>query len=163
LDEDKLTETVKEFKEKLPEFDDGRIDYHSSDIAPVTTVFVRKGNKILLMKRSEKVRTYKELWNTVAGYLDEVIPLEEKVLEELDEEISVTEEDITSIQFSEPHTFTDKKINKTWITYPVLVTVKKDTKINTDWEHTKYRWIDPEELKYYETVPKLKEGLEKVI
>ncbi|MFP4116708.1 MAG: NUDIX domain-containing protein [Candidatus Aenigmatarchaeota archaeon] len=163
MDEKDVLETVKQFEKKLPKFEDGRIDYHGSDTAPVLTVFVKRGDRILLMKRSDEVRTYKGRWNTVAGYLDEVRPLREKVLEELGEEVSITEENISSIRFGEPLRFTDADIDKTWISHPVLVTVKEGTEVKTDWEHTEYRWIKPEELQDYDTVPKLEEGLERVL
>ena len=47
--------------------------------------FVRYNDEILLLKRSDKVWTYKGKWNVVAGYLDEIKPLREKALEELRE------------------------------------------------------------------------------
>ena len=54
--EEKILAIIKEFANKLPKFPDGRIDYSSSDIAPVITVFVKHKDKILLLKRSDKVR-----------------------------------------------------------------------------------------------------------
>ncbi len=53
-----LEKILQEFSEKLPKFPDGRIDYSGSDKAPVLTCFVKFGDKILLLKRSDKVRTY---------------------------------------------------------------------------------------------------------
>ncbi|HDD36375.1 MAG TPA: hypothetical protein ENF50_02775, partial [Archaeoglobus veneficus] len=89
----KVFEMLNEVSKKLPKLSDGRIDYSNSDVAPVVTVFVRYNNEILLLKRSNKVRTYKGKWNTVAGYIDEFKPLKEKILEELREEIGVDEND----------------------------------------------------------------------
>lgn len=58
MNEQKMLEIIKEFAKKLPKFPDGRIDYSNSDIAPVITVFVRYKDKILILKRSDKVRAY---------------------------------------------------------------------------------------------------------
>lgn len=146
---------VKEFYRKLPKFADGRIDYHTSDTAPVATVFVEYAGRVLLMKRSNKVRTYRRKWNTVAGYLDTLEPLQDKIYEELREEIGLEPEDVESIKVGETYTFKDKEIGLTWITYPVLVTLKRKPEIKLQEEHTQYRWIKPEELKTYEIVPKI--------
>ena len=94
MNEAKILDLLKKFSKKLPHFEDGRINYSDSNEAPVVTIFVKYKNEILLLKRSDKVRTYREKWNTIAGYLDEVKPLKEKVLEELREEIGVIEKNI---------------------------------------------------------------------
>ena len=141
-----------EFSEKLPKFEDGRIDYTNSEEAPVITVFVKYKEEILLLKRSDKVGTYKEKWNTIAGYLDEIKPIKEKVLEELREEIDVHREQIKSIKFREPYPLIDKELNKKWLIHPVLVELKEKPEIKLDWEHTEYKWIYPKELSNYDTI-----------
>lgn len=147
---------VNKFAATLPRFSDGRIDYHGSDEAPVVSIFVKFGDKILLLKRSDKVLTYKGKWNTVAGYLDELRPLREKVLEELREEIGLKEDRIVSIKLRNPYTFRDRGM--TWIVHPALVEIKSP-EIRLDWEHTQYLWVRPEEMKNYDVVPELEKGL----
>ncbi len=158
-----MLKLLREFAEKLPRFPDGRIDYSNSDVAPVITIFIRYGDKILLLRRSDKVGTYKGKWNTVAGYLDEVKPIREKVLEELLEEVRIREDEVSSINFGESYKFVDQLINRTWIVYPVLVDLKERPEIKLNWEHEEYKWIDPKELKNYDTVPKLEESLKRVL
>ena len=89
IQEQKILNIIKEFSERLPKFSDGRIDYSNSNIAPVIIVFIKYKNKILLLKRSDKVRIYQGKWNTVAGYLDEIKPIQEKALEEIQEETKI--------------------------------------------------------------------------
>ncbi|MBO8183616.1 MAG: NUDIX domain-containing protein [Archaeoglobus sp.] len=158
-----ITKILRELGEKLPKFPDGRIDYSKSDIAPVITVFVKYRDKILLLKRSDKVSTYKGKWNTVAGYLDEIRPIEEKVLEELGEELGIGEENILSIRIADPFEFKDSRIGKTWIVTPVLIELGKEPEITLDWEHTDYTWIHPDELKNFDTVPNLDKSLERAL
>lgn len=146
---------IREFHAVLPRFPDGRINFSESDSATVMNVFVKFRNKVLLLKRSDKVRAYKGLWNSIGGYLDDLKPLREKVLEELWEEIGVEEKDIKEIALKEVYTYADASINKTWITQIVVVELKAIKKIRLDWEHTQYRWIEPEELKNYDIVPHL--------
>jgi len=147
-----IRKLVEGFSKELPHFEDGRIDYSKSDVAPVIVVFLRHNLKILLLKRSKKVLTYKGKWNAVAGYLDDAQPIREKVLEELREEVGVGEDVIDSIHIGEPYTFADQDIGKTWIIHPILVELKGEPKITLDWEHTEYRWVDPEELRYMEDI-----------
>jgi ADP-ribose pyrophosphatase YjhB (NUDIX family) len=102
--EQKLFDLLNDLKQKLPSFPDGRINYKDSDLAPVLTVFISFGAKILLLKRSKKVNTYQGKWNTVAGYIDQIRPLKEKVLEELREELSIDEAIISDIKYGNTHT-----------------------------------------------------------
>ena len=95
-----IIKIIEEFSKKLPKFSDGRINYADSNKAPVITVVVKYKDKILLLKRSDNVSTYKGKWQVVAGYLDEIKPIKEKVLEELREEIKVEENIIDKILIS---------------------------------------------------------------
>ncbi len=161
--EQKILNTIKNFSEKLPKFSDGRIDYSNSNIAPVIIVFIKYKNEILLLKRSDKVRTYQGKWNVVAGYLDEVKPIQEKALEEIQEETKISKENILSIQIRESYKFIDSEINKTWIIVPVLCKLKNKCEIKLDWEHLEYKWIDPKELKNFDIVSNLKESFRRTM
>ncbi len=154
---------VKEFDEKLPKFPDGRIDYRESDTALVVTAFLKFGDEILLMKRSDKVADYKERWNTVAGYFDRMEPVKDRALKEVKEETGVTEDLVSTLVIGEVFEFTDEDINKTWIVHPVLFELTDKPEIKLDWEHTDYKWIGTEELEDFDTVPKLDKSLENTL
>ncbi|MEI7621847.1 MAG: NUDIX domain-containing protein [Candidatus Moraniibacteriota bacterium] len=158
-DEIVLEKVLLEFSEKLPKFEDGRIDYSTSDKAPVLNCFVKFENKILLLKRSEKVHTYQGLWNFVGGYLDEFVALEEKVLEELREELGIMPDLVLEIKKGKPFEFFDEVAGKTWFIFPILAELKVQPEIKLDWEHTAFEWIEPTELKNFEVVS----GLEKIL
>jgi translation initiation factor 2B subunit (eIF-2B alpha/beta/delta family) len=55
----------------------------------------------------------------------------------------------------------DEQADTVWIVHPFLFNIYEQT-IRLDWEHTEYRWVDPNELHSYETVPKLEEAFERV-
>lgn len=160
---EKALKLIEEFAKKLAKLPDGRIDYSNSDTAPVVTIFVKYKDKILLLKRSHKVRAYQGKWNSVAGYLDELKPIRQKVLEEIKEEIGVKEDNISSIRVGKSYEFNDTEIGKTWIIHPILVELKDRPEIQLDWEHTEYKWIKPEELKNFDIVPSLDKSLESVM
>ena len=127
------------------------------------TVFAKFKDKILILKRNNKVRVYQNKWNTVAGYLNELKPVREKVLEEIKEELGINKNNIFTVHFDQPYEFTDSKINKTWIIHPVLVEFQEEPEIKLDWEHAEYKWTKPGELKNSDIVPKLEERLKRVL
>lgn len=161
--EERLFEAVRQFAERLPKLADGRIDYSAAQRAAVVTCFVRFQGRILLLKRSERVGTYRGLWHTVAGYLDELKPLREKILEELEEELSLGRDLIGAIKIGEPFEFHDPALGKTWLVQPALAELNAEPRLKLDWEHTEHRWIRPEEIRSYPTVPKLEESLSRVL
>ena len=143
----------------LPRFPDGRINYTGTKKAPVLNCVVQYGEKVLLLKRSDKVANYKGIWNFVAGFIDEPRPIREKALEEVTEELGITEGDVSSTKTVEPYEIFDPTAQKTWIVYPALVVLNKQPKIKLDWEHSDYAWISPDELNKYQVVYKLEETL----
>jgi len=147
----------------LPRFPDGRINYTGCVRAPVLNCVVRYQGQVLLLQRSDKVANYKGYWNFVAGFLDYVKPLEEKALDEVTEEIGITNDDVQSVRCAEPYEVFDSNLKKTWIVHPVLVDLKRKPDVKLDWEHTNYAWILPTELSKYEVVIKLEESLKRAL
>lgn len=130
----------------------------------VVTCLLKHNGKLLILKRSNKVRTYKGLWGGVAGYVEEdEIPYETAV-KEIKEEVGIERGNVRLIKKSDPVKFTDcyngKKYD--WIIYPFLFTIEKDVKVKIDWEHTEFRWILSSEIEKYNTVPHLKEIVSKI-
>ncbi|CAI2165376.1 13413_t:CDS:2 [Funneliformis geosporum] len=122
-----------------------------------------QGNKLLLLKRSDKVRTYQNHWASVCGGIEsnDSSPLE-RALKEIREETSLSSTDITLIRSGKPLTILTEII---WKVYPFLFHINSPTlinKIQIDWEHQAYKWINPSELINYECVPNLLETLHRV-
>lgn len=122
----------------------------------VVTAVLKNGDKILILKRGNKVRTYKGRWACVSGYLEENEEALERAYIEIEEETGLKRDDVKLIKAGEPIEFYDEKEKMSWRVHPFLFEAKRrDVKI--DWEHTEYKWIYPEEIVKYETVPKLKD------
>lgn len=163
MEEKEINEKLRELEKKLPKLPDGRIDYTKSETCLVLTVFIIYNDKMLLLKRSEKVGTYKNKWNTVTGYIDEKKPIYLKILDEIKEELGITKNNILSYNLYESFEFKDKTINKKWIIYPSKIELINNPKIKLDWEHSEFRWINSKDLLKYDIVPKLDLSLNKVI
>ena len=153
-----MLKVLKEFQ-NLPRFPDGRINYSLSSRAPAIICFVKYKDKILILKRSDKVNAYKGKWNSVGGYIDEDKPVKEKVLEELREELKIDKDLIREVREGKSYEVHDKSINKTWIIFPFLVELNKEPTITLDFEHTDFKWIKPDELSNYDVISGLDEVL----
>ncbi len=128
----------------------------------VVTCFLEHDGKILLLRRSEKVGTYRGKWAGVSGYLEEGhIPLEQ-AMQEIEEETGLNAEDVELVKEGQPLEAVDKELGWKWVVHPFRFAVSRPEKINIDWEHTELRWIDPNDMSKYETVPNLKETWERV-
>ena len=130
----------------------------------VVTCIIEHQGKILLLKRSEEVGTYKELWGGVAGFIEPGEEPVEAALKEIHEEIGIPASELTLIKKFDQVQFTDLYEEKfyDWIVHPFLFTIDNKEKIRLDWEHTDYCWIPPAEVQEFDTVPRFKEIVEKV-
>ncbi len=126
----------------------------------VVTCFLESGNKILILRRSEQVGSYRGRWAGVSGYI-ETTP-DEQALTEIEEETALSSEDLTLVKRGEPLLVDDTQMGVRWVVHPYLFRIKDPRKVKTDWEHKEARWIKPEEITDYETVPKLAEALARV-
>jgi len=125
----------------------------------VVTCILENNGKILILKRSEKVRTYKGMWGGVAGYVEDGETPIETSLKEIKEEVGLEKSDIKYIKKSNPIKFYDVYKGKKydWEVYPFLYSVIEKDKIKIDWEHSELKWIYPKEIYSYNTVPHLKD------
>ena len=126
----------------------------------VVTCFLESDGKILLLRRSEQVGSYRGRWAGVSGYLER--SPEEQALIEIEEETGLSGEDIELVARGEPLPVKDREMGIRWLVHPFLFHVRDPSIINIDWEHKELRWIDPQEIGYYQTVPMLKEALDRV-
>ena len=52
----------------------------------------------------------------------------------------------------------DVELGRKWIVHPFRFRVLKPEEIKIDWEHAEAKWIAPEDIARYETVPNLREA-----
>ena len=130
----------------------GQVDYTHARWAPVINCVLRHKNKILVVQRSKELNFYPGYWNGISGFLDDQRSLEEKVKDELSEELGVPARKIKRIRLGEIFNQEAPKYKKTWIVHPVLVEVTTD-KIKLDWEARNYQWIKLSEARKLKLLP----------
>ena len=124
----------------------------------VVTCVIKCNTKILLLKRSNRVGTFKNKWACVSGYVEEGEDALDRAFQEIEEEAQLPRENITFKKRGEPLIFFDEIEGHTWRVFPFLFYIKTK-KITLDWEHTEYAWVRLKDLGNYDTVPKLKEAI----
>jgi 8-oxo-dGTP pyrophosphatase MutT (NUDIX family) len=127
----------------------------------VVTCFLESGGKILLLRRSQQVGSYRGKWAGVSGYVES--PPGEQAVIEIREETSLGAGDIRFLKKGEPLIIDDEELNTRWVVHPFLFHVSTPAKVKIDWEHKEYRWTKPVDIDNYETVPGLKNALERVL
>lgn len=126
----------------------------------VTCFLMDRDGRVLILKRGNQVGSYRGRWAGVAGYLEDT-PLEQAYTE-LREEAGLDREDVHLLAEGELLEVTDPDLGRRWIVHPFLFLLGDPDKVELDWEHTECRWIDPKEIRSFETVPGLPEALERV-
>ncbi len=126
----------------------------------VVTCFLEYNKRILILKRSDKVRTHKHKWAGVSGYIEQGETDEETALKEIREETGILEQDLELVRKGEPIHVQDGI--HVWVVHPFLYKTKTNN-IKIDWEHTEFRWISPDELQNYDFVVFLDHALKAVI
>ncbi len=126
----------------------------------VITVFLIHRGKIALLRRSDKVGTYKGCFSGISGYLEG--DPDEHFRTELREETALQPEDYILLKKGGPVRVIDENLGKTWVVHPYLCEVRDPSKIKLDWENTELIWIDPRDMADYDTVPALKEAFDEV-
>lgn len=130
----------------------GQIDYSDARFAPVINCVLNFKDKILVVKRSEKLNFYPGYWNGVSGFLDDDRGLEEKVYDEIREELGIKKNQIKAIRLGEIFHQNEPKYQKTWIVHPVSVEVSTD-KVKLDWEAQNFKWLTLEEVLKLDLLP----------
>jgi 8-oxo-dGTP diphosphatase len=127
----------------------------------VVTCFLESEGEILILRRSGQVGSYQGRWAGVSGYIEATA--DEQALTEIEEETSLSREEVELIRRGTPLTVEDKELGVRWIVHPYLFHIKDRNKIKIDWEHKEARWIAPKDIANYQTVPRLKETLAQVL
>ncbi len=125
----------------------------------IVTSFIRDNEKLLILKRSDKVKSMKGLWAGISGIIEKnEVPLKRARIE-IFEEVGITEDKITLVRSAEEMRVNSPQYeNHEWEIFPFLFEAKNPI-IKLNWENSDFKWINIEELENYDTVPSLQKVL----
>ena len=121
----------------------------------IVTTFLTNSDKILLLKRSQKVKSMKNLWAGISGIIEgDEKPLNRAKIE-IYEEVGMEESNIKLIKEGDVILIESPQYeNHQWEVYPFLFSChNRDIKLN--WENSDSKWISVNELNEFTTVPSL--------
>lgn len=121
----------------------------------VVTCFLECKGKILILRRSQAVGSFKGRWAGISGYVETTA--DEQSLVEIEEETGLCPQDVELVAKGGLLSAEDEGVR--WVVHSYLFHIKEPAKVRIDWEHTEKRWIKPEDMDNYQTVPMLKETL----
>lgn len=140
----------------------------------VTTAFVQQSTdeKVLLLLRSDRVRTFKRHWAGVSGSVESGETPLRCAKRELAEEIGMDpDRHLRLIRSGRPLCVVSRDYETTFVVHPFLFRESSPgllcNMLRIDWEHSRYEYVDPEELlsdRYSQriTVPNLHEAFRRV-
>jgi predicted aconitase with swiveling domain/ADP-ribose pyrophosphatase YjhB (NUDIX family) len=139
------------------EAEEGYVEIEGVELRHVVTSFLRFGDRILLLRRSEDVGSFPGHWAGVSGYIEGHEEAEERARMEIEEETGFR--DVRLLAAGEVVMARGREGNTVWAVHPFIFEVPGN-EVTLDWEHVEYRWVRPEEMGQYMTVPKLQEALD---
>ena len=125
----------------------------------IVTSFIKNDDKILILKRSDKVKSMKCLWAGISGIIENnETPLTRAKIE-IFEEAGIREERIELLKAVQQIKISSPQYkNHEWNIFPFLFKAK-NPEIKLNWENLEFEWIEPNEIKNYKTVPDLEKIL----
>ena len=126
----------------------------------IVTSFIKNDDKILILQRSDKVKSMKCLWAGISGIIEkrDKTPLD-RAKTEIHEETGISENEIELLKSIEQIKIESAQYkNHEWNIFAFLFKTK-NPKVKLNWENSDYSWIKPNEIKNYETVPELEKIL----
>jgi len=129
----------------------------------IVTCFLKSGDKILILKRSDKVKSMKSLWAGISGIIENNESPLERTKIEIFEELGIDANQIKLLKESaKMRIISPQYENHEWEVYPFLFSVE-NPKIKLNWENSEYKWVKAEEISNYETVPSLDKVLSNLL
>lgn len=129
---------------------EGYLELPAVKEVPVVTAILRDARgHILLLRRSEKVGSFRGFWAGVSGFLEASSPLEQALIE-IGEETSLSRSDVRLER--EGNRVYARDGARMFVVHPFLFATSR-TDIRIDWEHTEFTWVPPSDVPKYRTVP----------
>ena len=129
----------------------------------IVTSFIKNSEKILILKRSEEVKSMKSLWAGISGIIENKEEPIKRAEIEIFEEVGMKKSDIRLIKAGEKILIESPQYeNHQWEVYPFLFSTT-NIEIKLNWENSDSKWINTGELNNFTTVPSLDKVLARLL
>ena len=135
--------------------DEPLIDSIQKKPSIVVTSVLKNQNKVLVLRRSMKVKTMQDKWAGVSGYLEENEDLLSRALIEIYEETRINKDELILRKIFDQ--LNVQIHNELMIIIQPFCFVSNTRKVVLDWEHSEYFWINHKEIDNFEFVPRFKQ------
>ena len=102
------------------------------------------------------------LWGGVSGIIEGTEEPLQRAKIEIFEETGILENNIKLARTASQMQVRSQYSNHGWMIHPFLFTVR-ESQIKLNWENSEYRWISPDEISKYKTVPSLDKVLARLL
>ena len=122
------------------------IDYRNTEDAVIVTAAVAYGDETLLTRRAEHVAANQNMVTPPAGFMNEIVPAVEVVVEELQEELGIPLHEIACIGIAKLRLRPDPGIKRRWHEFRTLVELKKQVEPKLNNENREAFWLPIAEI-----------------
>jgi uncharacterized protein len=138
--------------------DRGTVELPDVRATPVVSAVLRNRGRILIVRRSEAVGSFRGKWSAISGYLEGREDPKHRARQEVREEAGVKRPALQAA--GQPVLARDDA--RIYVVHPFLFDVPNRL-VRLDWENVEHRWIRPEELDRFDTVPRLRDVVAAVL
>lgn len=132
----------------------------------VATAVATRAGRILLVRRSLKMRSMGGLWACISGVIEGGEAAVDRALAEMYEEAGIGPGEAVLLRSGDPLRVDDpsggRHARAGWEITPFLFEART-RRVRLNWENTAYRWARRADLGGYETVPRLGEVIDQVM
>ena len=138
--------------------DRGTVELPAVEAKPVVSAFLRNRGRYLVVRRSDRVGSFRGRWSAVSGYVEGDEDPRHRAAQEIREETGMK-----GARFRRGAAPVVTRLGNTaFVVHPFLFDAPQ-RRVRLDWENVEYRWITPDELNRLSTVPRLELVLERLL
>jgi 8-oxo-dGTP diphosphatase len=133
-------------------------EQHNLRRQEVVTCFLLRDGRVLLLRRSQKVSTFRGKWSAVSGTIE--TDALSQAYQEIREECGYQRDELDLRRTGEP--LIAEGEGRQFRVHPFLFELRAEREPAIDWESAEYRWVDPASIADFDTVPLLVEAWQRV-
>jgi hypothetical protein len=138
--------------------DRARVDLPEVELEPVVSAFLRNRGRYLVVRRSERVGSFRGRWSAISGYVEGHEDPRQRASQEVREETGLR--GCRFLRSAEPLLTRDG--GTAFLVHPFLFEAPT-RRVSLDWENVEHRWIAPGEVRDLPTVPRLGDVLSRLL